>query len=143
MIAVPSAVDVIRQRSHFYFPQGVTPVALCSCLVDDALELGAAHVAVDRLDKWHIVSADVDWLRLPHDRVVALDRLFLGMHAHPLHVNGVRSEIFLGAFAVAAYVATADEVTIVVGSDPLPVSISRFLCPSRCVRSVAFLFDDV
>jgi hypothetical protein len=143
MIAVPSSIDVIRQRPQFYFPQGVTPVAICSCLVGDAMELGAAHVIVDRLDQWHIVSADADWLRLPQDRVVAMDRLFLGMQVHPSRVNAVRSEIFVGAFSVAAYVATPDEVIPVVGSHPLPEAVSRVLCPSPCIRSVAFLFGDV
>ena len=139
MSSVPSAVEVIRQRPDMYFPHGVTPDAICLCLADDALAMGAAHVRVDNVDQWRIVSSDVDWLRLPERRVVALDRLFVGMHVHPSRVNGVRSEIFVGAFAVAAYVATPCEVSAVVGGYALPESVCRVLCPPMCVRSVAFL----
>jgi hypothetical protein len=122
-----------------YFPHGVTPAAICLNLAEDALELGATHVRVDNVDNWRIVSADVDWLRLPQHRLVPLDRLFVGMHVHPSRVNGIRSEIFVGAFAVAAYVAAPGEVNAVVGSLVLPETVARSFCPLGCVRSVGFI----
>ena len=142
MNLVPSAVEVIRQRPEFYFPHGVTAAAICLCLADDALALGATHVRVDDVDHWRIVSADVDWVRLPEHRAIAMHRLFVGMHVHPSRINGVRSEVFVGAFAEVAYAATPDEVSLVVGNRPLPATVSRVLCPPPCVRSVAFFLRD-
>ena len=142
MISALSGVELVRQRPQMYFPHGVTPTAVGLRLVDDALALGATHVSVDHVDRWYIVSADVDWLRLPETRVIAMHRLFVGMHAHPSHINSVRSEIFVGAFAEVAYVATPDEVTAVVGNDPLPEAISGVLCSPPCIRSVAFRLRD-
>jgi hypothetical protein len=142
LISALSGVELVRQRPQMYFPHGVTPTAISLCLVDDALALGATHVSVDHVDRWWIVSADVDWLRLPESRAIAMDRLFVGMHVHPSHINGVRSEIFVGAFAEVAYVATPDETTVVVGNDPLPEAVSRVLCSAPCIRSLAFRLRD-
>jgi hypothetical protein len=110
--------------------------------LDDALGLGARHVCVDYVEGWHIISADVDWLRLPENRQIAIDRLFARFHPHGRWVNGVRGEVFVGALAEVAYVATPVEVRAVVGDSPLPASISQALCPPRCTRSLAFLFRD-
>ena len=134
-------VEAIRQWVSMIFLMGSIPPWLL-CLVDDALGLGATHVRVDHVNRWRIVSADVDWLRLPEHRVVAMDRLFVGMHVYPSRINGMRSEVFVGAFAEVAYVATPDEITGVVGDRPLPDSVKRALCPPQCARSVAFLLRD-
>jgi len=133
-------LEPIKHRPEMYFPGGVTPSVICSSLIDDAVGLGARHVTVDCVDSWRVVSADVDWLRLPEHRVTPLERLFAGMYAHPIRINGVRAEAFVGAFAEAAYAATLGEMRAVVGELPLPESVSRILCSAPCVRSVAFLF---
>jgi hypothetical protein len=127
-----------------YFRDGrPTPGAICSYLLDDVLGLGARHVHIDHLERWHIISADVDWLCLPEDRRVAMDRLFVGFHPHGRYINGVRAEVYVGALAELAYVATPNEVRAVVGDGPLPAAISEALCPTPCIRSLAFLFRDV
>ena len=142
MIQVLGGIELIRQKPQMYFAGAVTASAICSYLVDDALRLGASHVRADSVGRWFIVSADVDWLSLPEDRVIPIDRLFVGMHAHPSRINGIRSEVFVGAFAETAYVASPGEVNAVVGNAPLPEAISRVLCPPLCVRSVAFVVRD-
>ena len=134
------SLELIRKRPEMYFPGGVTATVICSSLLDDALGLGAAHVSVDCVDRWHVVSADVDWLELPVHRVVPLERLFAGMYAHPKRINGVRAEVFVGAFAEAAYAATPGEIRAVVGDLVLPETVSRALCSAPYIRSVAFLF---
>ena len=80
MSSVPSAVELIRQRPDMYFPHGVTPDAICLCLADDALAMGAAHVRVDNVDQWRIVSSDMDWLRVRNSRDVG--PRFHGMSVH-------------------------------------------------------------
>jgi len=142
MIQVLGSIELIRQKPQMYFAGAVTASAICSYLVDDALRLGASHVRADSVERWSIVSADVDWLRLPEDRVISIDRLFVGMHAHPSRINGIRSEVFVGAFAETAYVASPGEFSAVVGNAPLPETISRVLCPPPCIRSVAFVVRD-
>ena len=142
MIQVLSGIELIRQKPQMYFAGAVTASAISSYLVDDALRLGAGHVRVDSVQRWWIVSADVDWLRLPEDRVISIDRLFVGLHPYPSRINGIRSEVFVGAFAETAYVASPGEFSAVVGDAPLPEAISRVLCPPPCVRSVAFVVRD-
>jgi hypothetical protein len=136
MVEVVSGIEHIRQRPQMYFAGEVTPGAICSYLADDALGLGAAHVRIDRVERWSIVSADVDWLRLPEHRVIALDRLFVGMHAQPSRGGRIRSEVFVGAFAETAYVGSPREFSAVVGDAPLPETVARVLCPPPCVRSI-------
>ena len=134
-----SGLEQIRRRPEMYFPGGVNSNSICSSLLDDCLSLGATHLRMDCLDRWYVVSADVDWLRLPVNRAIPLERLFGGMYPHPTRINGVRSEAFVGAFAEAAYAATPKEKRLVVGDLILPNAVSNSLCPAQCVRSVAFV----
>jgi hypothetical protein len=142
MIQVLPSIELIRERPDMYFRGPPTPEAIGLYLLDDALGYGARHVRVDRVERWHIISAEVDWLRLPEDRQIPMDRLFAGFHPNGRWINGVRAEVFVGAFSEVAYVATPDEVRAVVGDSPLPTSISQALCPPPCTRSLAFLFRD-
>jgi hypothetical protein len=137
-----SGLEQIRRRPEMYFPGGVTPSSICSCLLDDCLSLGATRLRLDCIDGWYVVSADVDWLRLPENRAIPLERLFGGMYPHPTRINGVRAEAFVGAFAEAAYAATPEETRLVVGNLILPDTVSTSLCPAQCVCSVAFLLGS-
>jgi hypothetical protein len=132
-------IELLRRRPDLYFPVGeVTGAAISSYLADDARVLGATQVAVESVDDWHIVAADVDWLRLPEDRLIDMNQLFVGMHIHPTRINGIRSEIFVGAFAEAAYVATPAEIRAVIGDRPLPEAVKRAMRVPPFLRSIAF-----
>jgi len=130
-------IAAIRRRPDMYLP-AVTLECIGACLVDDARLIGATQVRIDTVEDWHIISADIDWLRLPLERVPPFDRLFTGRHIHPTRINGIRAEVLVGAFARSAYVATPHERQCVVGNAPLPASVSNALCQTPCVRSVAF-----
>ena len=133
-------LDLVRRRPEMYFPGGeVSAATICSYLADDARALGATQVRVDSVEQWHIVAADVDWLRLPEARRIDMDQLFLGMHVHPTRVNGIRSEMFVGAFAEAAYVGTPAEIRAVIGDCPLPEAVRHTMCTPPHLRGVAFV----
>jgi hypothetical protein len=134
-----TGLELIRRRPDLYLPGGnVTGDAICSCLSDDALGLGATHVRVESINNWHMVAADADWLRLPEDRQIPLDQLFVGIYVYPKRINGMRAEVLVGAFADAAYVATPGEPRRVIGETMLPDAVSRVVCPPPCVRGIAF-----
>ena len=140
-IEVSGGIELIRRHPELYFLGGaVTAAAISSYLVDDALMLGASRTRVDFVEPWHIIAADIDWLRLPAHPAIPLERLFRGMHAHPTRVNGIRSEVFVGAFSDAAYVSTPKEIRSVIGDSPLPKAVRDVICVAPYLRGVAFVF---
>jgi hypothetical protein len=117
-IRVLDSITHVRSHPRMYFPSGEpTPSLIATRLADDALVLGAKSVCIVRADEWWIISADHDWLMLPH--IESIGDRFRNFTPFPESgANSCRSEIFVGAFATAAATWTPAEFTWILGAEP-------------------------
>jgi hypothetical protein len=131
---VPDGLTFVRRHPDMFRALAHDGPAAAALLVETALRRSAGRIEVRRLDDWHVVSADLDWLADLGDRDP-----FAELIPFPaLGPNAVHPEVIVAAFADALTTVSGGEVRRVTGDPPDLATMFPTGYPGG--RAVAFRF---
>ncbi|MXY58589.1 MAG: hypothetical protein F4029_01785 [Gammaproteobacteria bacterium] len=133
------AVDFLRRRIAGMFPgRHIDAKLIAENIAFGAAVLGAGHVELVDRGGWWFVASEFNWLAASnaHDKEVELFETILPFPEQS--PTGHRAEIYVTAFAEAAYFRIGDAVTWLRGEATEEVLPDRGVVPAWCTKVLAF-----
>ena len=135
----PDAREFLRRRVAGMFPdRHIDGKLIAENIAFGAAVLGAGHVELVDRDGWWFVASEYNWLRGSKAHDVEIE-LFEAMLPFPEQSpTGHRAEIYVTAFADAAYFRIGEAVTWLRGEATDGDLPDRAVVPSWCTNVLAF-----
>lgn len=115
-VGVVDALSLMRSNKPMFLGrEEVIPSQLATAIADDALTLGVTSVGLHHHGDWWLISSADDWLQIGNE--LGIEETFtriVGLQGGP--VNSMRREIYLTAYASAAFTRKGDSACWISGT---------------------------
>ena len=139
LIINEAGLPFLRRRIIDMLPTArVTPKLIAENIAFGAAVLGAGHIELVDQGRWWFVASEFNWLRASkaHHRET---ELFEGLLPFPEQsATGHRAEVYVTAFAEAAYFRIGDQVTWIRGEPAAGALPDAGVTPPWCDHVLAF-----